>query len=210
MAGINEAREMLAGMGKIEVGNRNDIKESTVQVLFNALTTEKSRKLVPYFRAKVTVLVPIVDGKGRKAGEDGYAGHYKGDKISFCFFPGDRFTRDFGPFLCAALNMAPSDAKLLTAEEAQELAIALITCDGQVGCLNGGTAIEMRGVRSAPVKDENDETKITTYINERYDKHVTFESLAAKLDDQDKERYFGSVEAFDALLIEEAEEAAAE
>lgn len=201
---IEQARALMSGFNKLETSNRNDVKPGTVQVLINSVELATSRKFVPYIQAKATVLVPVCDGKGRKPGSDGYEGHLKGDPISFCFFFGDRFNRDFSPFLCAALDFSPEAAKGLSSEEVQELATSVLKCEGQPqGVLDGTTVIEMKGVESAPVKDPKDPTKVRTYVNTRFTGHVKLASLADKLDESDVARFFGSAERFMELVAAE-------
>lgn len=204
---INKARKMLEGLNKLETGNRNDVKPGTFQCLINEVSMQETRDFRPYIRAKATVLVPIMDGKGVKPETEGYAGHYKGEEISFCFFFGDRFQKDFSPFLCAALDISPEAAKEVSGEELREMALAVIKCDDQPsGILDNKVVIEMRGVESAPVEDSKNPGQLKIYINERFDKNVKLSSLVEKLDEQDMERYFGSVEAFTELMAEEEAE----
>ena len=200
------AKALLGGLTKIETGGRNDIKPGTVQVLISQVAMEESRDFKPYIRSKATVLVPIMDGKGRKPWDEEYNGHFKGEEISFCFFFGDRFQKDFSRFLCAALDISPEDAKGVTGDELQQMALSIIKLDDQPsGTLDGNTVIEMRGVESAPVEDKKNPGKLKTYTNERYDKHVPLEDLMDSLDEQDIARYFGSMEHFAALCEAAAE-----
>ena len=202
---IEQARELLKGMNKLEVRNRNDPKVGKYQVLINSVELATSRKFVPYISAKATVLVPVADAAGKVPGDDGYAGHLKGDTISFAFFFGDRFNRDFSPFLCAALDFDASEAANLSGDEVQELAMSVLKCEGQpVGVLDGTTVIEMRGVESAPTKNKNGELK--TYINLRFDRHVSLASLADHLDEEDIEKFFGSEDQFTELVADEMED----
>lgn len=201
---IEQARALLKNM-KVEVSNRNDPKVGKYQTLVNSLSLETSRKGQNYISAIGTVLVPIADGSGKAPGDDGYAGHFKGDRISFAFFFGDRFNRDFSPFLCAALDIDPEEAKTMDAGEIQETSLSLLKCaDQPVGILDGTTVIEMRGVESAPTKNKEGELK--TYINLRFDRHVPMASLAEHLDEQDIEKYFGSEERFMELVAAEETE----
>lgn len=202
---IEQARELLKGMNKLEVNNRNDPKVGKYQVLINTVELATSRKFVPYISASATVLVPVADGAGKVPGQDGYAGHLKGDSISFCFFFGDRFNRDFSPFLCAALNFDASEAAKLTAGEVQELATSILKCEGQpVGVLDGTTVIEMRGVESVPTKNKAGELK--TFINLRFDRHVPLATLAEHLNEKDIAKFFGSEERFMELVAAEETE----
>jgi len=202
---IEQARELLKGMNKLEVSTRNDPKVGKYQVLINTVELATSRKFVPYISANATVLVPVADGAGKVPGDDGYAGHLKGDTISFAFFFGDRFNRDFSPFLCAALDFDASEAAKLSGDEVQELAMSVLKCEGQpVGVLDGTTVIEMRGVESPPTKNKAGELK--TYINLRFDRHVALSSLAEHLDEKDIEKFFGSEDRFMELVAEEETE----
>jgi len=202
---IEQARELLKGMNKLEVSTRNDPKVGKYQVLINTVELATSRKFVPYISARVTVLVPVADGAGKVPGDDGYAGHLKGDAVSFAFFFGDRFNRDFSPFLCAALDFDASEAAKLSGDEVQELAMSVLKCEGQpVGVLDGTTVIEMRGVESAPTKNKDGELK--TYINLRFDRHVSLSSLAEHLDEKDIEKFFGSEDRFMELVAAEETE----
>ena len=199
---IEQARELLKGMNKLEVNKRNDPKVGKYQVLINSVELATSRKFVPYITASATILVPVADGAGKVPGDDGYMGHLKGDTISFAFFFGDRFNRDFSPFLCAALDFDASEAAKLSGDEVQELAMSVLKCEGQpVGVLDGTTVIEMRGVESAPTKNKEGELK--TYINLRFDRHVSLASLAEHLDENDIEKFFGSEDRFMELVAAE-------
>jgi len=199
---VEQARELLKGMNKLEVNNRNDPKVGKFQILINSMELATSRKFVPYIAGSATVLVPIADGAGKVPGDEGYASHLKGDSISFAFFFGDRFNRDFSPFLCAALDFDASEAKGLSGDEVQELAMSVLKCEGQpVGVLDGTTVIEMRGVESAPTKNKDGDLK--TYINLRFDRHVSLASLAEHLDEKDFEKFFGSEERYMELVAAE-------
>ena len=199
---IEQARELLKGMNKLEVNKRNDPKVGKYQVLINSVELATSRKFVPYITASATILVPVADGAGKVPGDDGYMGHLKGDTISFAFFFGDRFNRDFSPFLCAALDFDASEAAKLSGDEVQELAMSVLKCEGQpVGVLDGTTVIEMRGVESAPTKNKEGELK--TYINLRFDRHVSLASLAEHLDEKGIEKFFGSEDRFMELVAAE-------
>ena len=201
---LEQARALLKDM-KVEVSNRNDPKVGKYQVLINALSLESSRKGQTYISANATVLVPIADGSGKVPGDEGYAGHFKGDTISFAFFFGDRFNRDFSPFLCAALDFDADEAKGLSGEEVQELAMSVLKCEGQpVGVLDGTTVIEMRAIESAPV--ENKQGELKTYTNLRFDCHVSLASLADHLDEKDIEKFFGSEDRFMELVAAEETE----
>ena len=198
---VAQARALLKDM-KVEVSNRNDPKVGKYQVLINALSLESSRKGQTYISASATVLVPIADAAGKVPGDEGYSSHLKGDTISFAFFFGDRFNRDFSPFLCAALGFDADEAKGLSNDEVQELALSTLKCaDQPVGVLDGTTVVEMRGVESAPSKNKNGELK--TYINLRFDRHVDLSSLAEHLDEKDYEKFFGSEERFMELVAAE-------
>jgi len=198
----DQARELLKGMNKLEVSTRNDPKVGKYQVLINSVELATSRKFVPYISASATVLVPVADGSGKVPGDDGYTGHLKGDTVSFAFFFGDRFNRDFSPFLCAALDFDATAAAGLSGEEVQELAMSVLKCEDQpVGVLDGTTVIEMRGVESAPTKNKAGELKI--YINLRFDRHVSLSSLAEHLDEKDIEKFFNSEDRFMELVAAE-------
>ena len=202
---IEQARELLKGLNKLEVSTRNDPKVGKYQEIIQSVELATSRKFVPYLSVKATVLVPVADESGKAPGQDGYAGHIKGDSISFAFFFGDRFARDFSPFLCAALGFDATEAEKLSGEEVQELATSVLKCEGQpVGVLDGTSVIEMRGVRSDPVKDKKTD-ELRTYINLRFDRHVPLASLAEHLDEKDIEKFFGSEERFMELVAAEEE-----
>ena len=200
MSKLDEARKMLETLKTIEIGGRNNIKEGTVVALLNKFTQEKSRAFVPYFKADFTVVKPMGDGRGRQVGSEGYDGHMKGDTFSTCFFLGDRFQRDIGPFLCAVLDISKEDAATMTAAEIQQTAALLLDCEGeQVGAASGQALIEIKGIESKPVEDKKKPGTLRTYINERYVRTVKPSELG-ELEEKDIVRYFGSLEAFAALM----------
>lgn len=204
---INRARQLFGDMQKLETSSGNYVKEGTFQVIINKVEEAKSRKRVEHIRASATVLVPICDGKGNKPGDDDYEGFYKGEEFTFSFWYGDRFNKDFGNFVAAALGLSANEAKAVTGDELMGILADIVRSEGQEtpGLLDGSAVIEMKGVRSKPVPDKKDPTKLKTFINERYDKKVPLSDLVDKLDEEDMARYFGSFENFVALMEAEAE-----
>ncbi len=204
MSKLEEARKMLETLKTLETGGRNDMKEGSVIALLNKFTQEKSRAFVPYFKADWTVLFPITDGNGRAVGSEAYAGHLKGDTFSTCFFLGDRFARDMGPFLCAVLNISREEAGKMTAAEIQEAAVMMLDIEEeQTGAVSGQVLVELKAVRSAPYVDKKNPEKMKTTINVRYVRNVKPSEVAGTLSEKDMDRYFGSAEVFTALLENE-------
>ena len=202
----NRAAELLKGLDKLETGGRNDLKPGTYKVLINSVELLETREFLPYLKAHATVLVPVQDDVGRKPRDEGYAGSFKGETISFAFFFGDRFARDFGPFLCAAMDMDASAAKGISKEDLQLVALSIIKCDDQPqGVLDGHVAIQMKAVKSAPVQDKKDPTKMKVYINERFDRRVMLAELVEDLDAGDMKTFFGSEDHFLSLVAAEEE-----
>lgn len=204
MSKIDEARKLLEGLNKLETGGRNNLKAGAAHALLNSFTMAEARDTRKYFKADFTVVKALCDGRGRQIGSEGYEGHTKGDTFTTCFFLGDRFQRDIGPFLCAVLDITKDAAAKMTAGEIQEAALALLSIEGQQGAANGQAIVEIKGVESAPVPDKKKPGTLRTYINERYVRNVKPSELA-DLDEKDIVRYFGSLEAFAALLEAENE-----
>lgn len=204
---INRAKQLFGDMGKLEMPSGNYIKEGTYQVLINKVEEALSRKKAQFIKATATVLVPISDGRGRKPKDPEYDGHYKGEEIGLAFFFGDRFNRDFSPFIVACMGLNAAEAKAMKEDDLMEVLAEVVRAEGQTdpGLFDGNVVIEMRGVRSNPVPDKKDPTKLKTFVNERYDKKVPLADIADKLDEEDMARYFGSFENFVALMEAESE-----
>lgn len=205
---LNEARELMAGYKKIETNSRNDQKAGRCIQLVDRVELLKTDEFKPFVKVSTTVLVPIYDEFGKTPGEEGYQGHFKGDRADFVFFYNRTFARFFSPFLCAALDMDDDAAKGMSEEEVQDIALSLMQCDGQpAGILDGAVVLEVTAKRSAPYADKKSKVPgaLTTSINTNWFKHVPVASLAEHLDEKDIEKFFGSEARFTELVAAEEE-----
>ena len=199
---INRARQLAGDMKKLENGFASRLKPGVYTVLFGKIeeATVRATK-APMLRATATVIVPQEDEFNRKADEDGYEGHFKGEEISWTYFFGDYFNTEFGPFLIAGLGLSPSEAADMDSDTIMATFADVVRDSGsnERGILDGTAALELTVRRGAPKKNEETGEMKPGFVSIKQYRHVPIAELADKLSEDDLVRYFGSMENFLAL-----------
>lgn len=196
------AQALFGDMHGLEQGGAKNIKTGTYWALLNKVEEFTTRSKQSAIKAHFTVVHPVQDGVGNKVGDEGYAGHFKGEEFTVAFFFGDRFARDFSPFVIAGLGLTTQEAKQLKGDALTDTFGEIVREAGsqEPGCLDGMAVMQVRGEANLG-KDKDGNEK--TYINERFDRKVNISELADKLDEDDIVRFFGSFETFTELIEQE-------